>query len=276
MSQWVMHGTKPRRRPDETIQAPPAVLGQILRDGFLRPTFAIPQGGSGKPTVRGPYPAVCFTEQPLKFYLQTVRVDNGSRYTEFAVAFRKGDLFDYGGRSAIYDTDEVLGRLIDDPTATAEALVYEGGLPQDQQYRWVGFDPRAMWSGKRQYPVDWTHEREWRARPSEQLNRTAGLGDGFSEVVPLLLPTRRPGAGEGPRFVILVDTEESRLELEAWVADNRSEMADRGAYWEQYSSALGGAPILSFEQIQTKLERKGNELGRLEDFLPGLVAPLAS
>lgn len=253
------------------------VLRLILQDGFLRAGFAIgqsPLAREPKPKVRGPYPAVCFTEQPLRFFIQSIKADR--RYTEFAVAVRKDQLFNYGGRPVLYTDEEVLGRKLppkehEPRNYPPEAWVYEGGLPLDLQYLWVYYDPTAMWFGDRDYPIDFTHEREWRTRPNAELNLRLGLSGQDAEIaVPLQLPTKSDlfkfgpvSPPEGPCFAILVDTDQSRRELIGWIAGTVGQISERRGYWENYAKALQEAPILSFERINDAKD----ELTRLEDFI---------
>lgn len=225
------------------------ILKQILWGGFFRATFAIVEIKPefiDKPTVRGPYPAVCFTEQPLQFFAQSIVANH--RYTKFAVAIRKDELFDYGGRPVIYSDSKTLEQL-----------------PDDLKYLWVSYDPTAIW--KRAYPIDFTHEREWRVRPSEYWNMAAGIENhpDVDKIIPIQLPSRSDSPSRNrftdPHFVILVDTEESKRKLAKWIKDNRREIGKKGTYWQDYATALSAAPILSFEEIQD------DEIGRIEDFL---------
>jgi hypothetical protein len=270
MSQYVMHCTRPRLKPERAgFVAPYDVLKEILADGFLRAGFAVhqsPWAYRPKPLVRGPYPAVCFTEQPLQFFIQSVEATSRVRYTRFAVAVRKDDLFHYGGRPVIYDREGILGRRTNDPASPPEAWAYKAGLPRDQQYRWVGYDPTVLWD--RGDPLDWTHEREWRARPNAVLNGQIGLLAVGDVAVPLLIPTGRTLEGSDLRLIILVETLQQESDLRQWIEGNRSTIAARGSYWRLYSEALAQVPILSFEFIKSVLDASNNDLGRLEDFYP--------
>lgn len=248
VSQYVIHGTRSGSDIDMSRIPPYENLKRILLNGYLKPTFAV-ASGSNKPTVRGIYPAVCLTEQPLLFYQRSA--DAGliiERYTKFGVAFRKDDLFDYGGRPVIYNTEDALG-----------------WLPDETKYLWVGYDPRDLWH--RDYPNDWTHEREWRVRADAAKNQKAYMGSSGEGAVPLLLPTSRPPTHIGPSFVVLVDTLERAGELKEWIQSKLPEIrADSRHYWTQYAQALEGVTVLACDHVATVL--KGTELGRLEDFFP--------
>ena len=145
MSEFVLHCTRDRICiEDETCISCNAfdVLKLILQDGFFGAGFAIgrsPLAQELKPKVRGPYPAVCFTEQPLRFYTQSIKANR--RYTEFTVAVRKDELFNYGGRLVIYNLEEVLGTRLSpeeyENDYPPEAWVYKDGLPSN--YNISGF-----------------------------------------------------------------------------------------------------------------------------------------
>lgn len=281
LSVYLLHCT--RRKEEDNLEAFD-VLKMILFDGFLKATFAPytvyrPNSGTRetRPAVRGLNRAVCFTEQPLRFFFETVRVDKSypkERYTEFAIAVKKDLLFYYGGRPVIYTDKDALGRKLspeecENCNYPSDAWVYKGGLPLDLQYLWVHYDPTAIW--RRKNPVDFTHEREWRACPKIRYNRRLGLSNQDAEIaVPLQLPTeselRILGPSplpKGPRFAILVDTEQSRRELINWIDGTTDKISQKGSYWERYASVLPKAHILSFEKINDAQD----ELTRLEEFI---------
>jgi hypothetical protein len=262
ISAYLLHCT--RGREEDNLEAF-EVLKMILHDGFFKATFAPYTTYSTAETrraVRGPKRAVCFTEQPLGFFWKSVETSRSfkERYTAFAVAIRKDELFNYGGRPVIYAGEETLREL-----------------PLGLQYLWVHYNPTAIWDPSREHEVDFTHEREWRACPNAVLNRNLGLSQQDAEIaeiaVPLQLPTKDsqwihlgPRPEESPRFAILVDSERHRLELEEWIRSTVGRISERGPYWGKYSNALKKAPILSFETINDyglDLAR----LARLEDFI---------
>src|SRR6266498_3749322 len=79
MSQYVMHCTKSGVNPATGLYSQAFhVLLSILSDGYLRAGFSRKRGvrkfAKVKPLIRGPYPAVCFTEQPLRFFIETLRI----------------------------------------------------------------------------------------------------------------------------------------------------------------------------------------------------------
>ena len=282
MSEYVLHWTRasfPKVDGQYRWFQPYDVLKLILKDGFLKASFAqrgTLLGTQKKPSVRGPYRAVCYTEQPLRVYLESIKASKQSfrgRYAEFAVAVQKDQLYHYGGRPVIYSGEDILGDRLD-PSERVQrgypqkAWAYEGGLPDDLQYLWVNYDPTALWRD-RKYPIDFTHEREWRARANVKLNQTIGLGEHADDVVPLHLPTGVTNTPAAPRFVIVVDTEMRKSELADWIRLKSQQIRAQGAYWLRYGTALLTACesdyILSFEMVEE--DDNHRSLGRIEDFI---------
>lgn len=137
-------------------------------------------------TIRGAVPAVCFSEQTLKARLESFLADS-RRYSGCGIAFEKRSLFQYGGRPAIYGDDGLLERL-----------------HEDDKYLWVRYSPLPH--APQEYPVDWTHEREWRVRVSDYND--PNFGQAPHEGVPLVLPPIDIGNGpliSLPRIVVLND-----------------------------------------------------------------------
>ena len=281
ISEFVLHCTKEHGHPaggKKITLSPPDALKHILQDGFLEATYAWYQGsGASRPTIRGPQPAVCFTDQPVRFFLQSITASKGmlrDRYTEFGVAVMKADLYRYGGRPVIYSSEGILGvRLTPDELRRRQLrldlLVYKDGLPEAHQYLWAHYDPTRWDSQSGARPVDFTHEREWRARPRADINGQIGLTERADMVVPLLL--RAPQSMDPTQlvFVILVDTEDRRGELTEWIEEQAPRISARGAYWCAYGHALLSTAregrILSFERIES--ESSVPRLCRIEDFL---------
>lgn len=260
MSEYVMHCTRARVGVGQSVAAY-QVLKEILNDGFFKATFV---SGRARPGVRGPYPAVCFTEQPLRFFMESVKASS-VRYTEFAIAVRKDDLYCYGGRPVIYSDDSILGTLDSMGPQGAPPWVYQAGLPAEAQHLWVNYVPTALWA--RPYPLDWTHEREWRARPSAAVNHGSSLACLEDEAVPVRLPTDRSCATPDVGFVVLVDSQERKADLRAWIDSVAPGIESRGGYWMWYADGLRRCPIMSFEVIKAAIEVSG-ALGRLEDYFP--------
>jgi len=277
ISEFVLHCTKERSR------SPFDALKLILEDGFLQATCAPVQvsGSRTKPTIRGPHPAVCFTDQPVRFFLQSIKASEEmtrDRYAKFGVAVRKLDLYRYGGRPAIYGDTQILGdklamHELEERNLRSELLVHKGGLPQECQYLWAHYDPIDRDIRRNLRPIDFTHEREWRARPNAKVNQDIGLTGRPDEVIPLQLRVRVTSqvsvVPTEPRFVILVDTEERKEELAKWIKATSRRIGDRSGYWRRYGLALASAAksghILSFERVET--ESREPSMCRIEDFV---------
>lgn len=121
------------------------VLCQILSDGKL-------VGSSKSGFIKGPNPAVCFTETPLsslKHFASKSKDNDDARYRFYGVALNKEAAFKQGARPVIYLPD-------------SEA----DWIPTQQKWRHVRFE-----YGK----VDWTYEREWRKRGDFDLADLPGL-----------------------------------------------------------------------------------------------------
>jgi len=248
VTDYVLHSTRNEgweRNRDSAFDR----LKNILCWGFIRATFGEKVHTVSRTSVKtvvGKYPAVSFTEQPLSCFIKSIEADH--RYTEFAIAVRKDELFAYGGRPVIYGTRDDLKEL---------------NLPEDRKYLWATYNPLEN--------IDWTHEREWRVRPNEPENKRIGL---YSDLpaqwvethnfpllhrVPIFLPYLSfPSI---TKFMILVDTEQRKSELTKWIGDNQGKISEKGDYWRSYATALNSVQILSFEKV------KQNAMGRIEDFL---------
>lgn len=94
--------------------------------------------------------AVCLQEAPIYslaqniYTEQTYRKNNDTvkeRYVGWGLQFRKGFVYEHGGRPVIYDK-------------TSDAKSY---LPSKEWWRIVNFD-----LSNEEAIIDWTHEREWR------------------------------------------------------------------------------------------------------------------
>lgn len=107
----------------------------------------------------GKIPAVCFQDAPLGaicqnvFYEQKYKEQNEKakvRYRAMGISFAKDYAYGKGARPVVYDQ-------------TQAAKEY---LPSDQWWRIVNFD-----LSDEKNIIDWTHEREWRARGDFMFDR---------------------------------------------------------------------------------------------------------
>lgn len=114
------------------------VLRRILRKLQVLSTWSF---RGGNKTINGDFPAVCFTEMPISAFVRSsiVRLSKGQNISNYAFVFDKKQMFNLGARPVIY------GR-----TRNEE-------FPPSELYRFVSFD-----LSRQPYPIDWTHEREWR------------------------------------------------------------------------------------------------------------------
>lgn len=186
ITDYVIHWVRPKYEGGKVTKSL-TILIDIIESGYLKPTFATRPSiydRSKRPTVRGPYPAVCFTEQSLENFIKSCEV-LPSHYHPYGIALYKRALYQYGGRSVIYGSEDILGELLrpGEPGYEAGKEIYKNGLPKEYQYLWMRYEPIPNEHG---YAVDWTHEREWRCRVG--VFHDVELGTTPDEGVPLLLP----------------------------------------------------------------------------------------
>jgi hypothetical protein len=108
-------------------------LAMILRDGMIRGSKRMVLGGSL---------TACIFDAPLGELSNLLTRANRRRYQPFGIAVDRRYAFHMGARPVIYL-----------PLAEARAM-----LPESEWWRVVRLDLRPP------APVDWTFEREWRAR----------------------------------------------------------------------------------------------------------------
>lgn len=233
---------------DGKYHEPFEVLKEIIACGYLKPSFALKQSktvGGTQNTIKGPYPAVCFTDQPLDAFLKSCG-KLPSRYSPYGIAVHKWHLYTYGGRPVIY-ADESLLNL----------------LPDEYKYLWVRYDPvpEPTLGG---YPVDWTHEREWRVR--QRSYSYGDLGVSPQEGVPLLLPpvsfpnSEKPVVSL-PRF--LVKTEAESHELKEWI-NHLPPCEGTNGVLRYYFEALPKALVIPLEIVKIRLSEGDLRYARLE------------
>jgi hypothetical protein len=168
----------------------------------------------------------------------------------YGVAVRKDRLFGYGGRPVIYGDEYMLN-----------------GVADDYKYLWVRLqpDPEIEENG---YPIDWTHEREWRARvkPYHYLE----LGNTPPDGIPLLLPPSPASASSSkPKLHlpwILVKRPEEVHALKQWINDLPSYNGQNG-FLKHYFQNLDKAPMIALEEVENRLEQGNVSWSRI-DTLP--------
>ncbi|MCF4965717.1 DUF4427 domain-containing protein [Nostoc sp. CMAA1605] len=139
---------------EDTVISPFFLLRRILRQRQLLSTWSY---RNGERTIYGSYPAVCFTEMPLKeFVISSIeRCQRNEKISSYAIIFDKKQMFKIGARPVIYGTsctsstywdEELKGRFLTNKP-----------FSNDEMYRYVSFN-----LSREPRPIDWTHEREWR------------------------------------------------------------------------------------------------------------------
>lgn len=101
--------------------------------------------------IRGGYSCVCFTEAPidcLKLSNGIVCYDGKQRYSNFGIMIPKVEIYNLGGRPAIYTDSKDFEQL-----------------PEHMKYRFVRFEPLKN-IGISDSKCDFTWEREWRINRS--------------------------------------------------------------------------------------------------------------
>jgi hypothetical protein len=145
------------------------LLRSIVRRRQVRSTFSI---RGGKPTIYGPYPAVCFTEMPVAAFVQsaTERQGRGENISPYAVILPKDQAFRRGARQVIYGASEPVKSVFEGRVRRLSPAVYG----DRELYRYVAYNPAA--SG---WAIDWTHEREWRWPNRSWVEPAPMLSDAF-------------------------------------------------------------------------------------------------
>jgi hypothetical protein len=243
LTDYVVHLTRPRQRP-----AAPAfdVLLEILEAGYIRPSFApmtsMSSGGKPGPTVKGPCPAVCLTEQPISAILVTLEA-YPTRYSGYGIAYWKPTLFDYGGLPVLYAGKRELGKRIKERQAGWEEGkdIFNGGLPLGLQYLWVNYDPLGV--GPFNYAIDFTWEREWRMKFPNPRIKGPGL--------PVAL--RNPWSAHQGAIIVARDCEVENVEYRIRL------YREHQLEWPKYIQR-----VLSLETAKRRLAEGDRRYARLE------------
>jgi hypothetical protein len=154
-------------KPDAPLWPEQTSCACVIEDPSLRPYFLIRHAirlgrlyatwslRSGRRTIHGHRPAVCFTDMPIPAFIQAARsrAAAGEAISPYGIVFPKAKTFSVGARPVIYGlstTAQASGG-----TAGTPRLFDKDVLPLAEQYRYVAYDPA---NGR----LDWSHEREWR------------------------------------------------------------------------------------------------------------------
>jgi hypothetical protein len=253
LTDYVVHLTKPRPSSATALD----VLLQILRDGYIHPTFAkMPNRRASMPrnTVKGPDPAVCLTEQPIWAILESRDV-LPRRYSGYGIVYHKYCLYREGARPVLYGSEKELGRRLDTGESGWQEGkdIFTGGLPPHLQYLWVNYAPQE--AGIDTPSIDFTWEREWRCKPYQ--NRGKGL--------PIVLAS---DMRFNPTGIILV-------ERDADIGTVRSFIDSLVPSHIQWAQLVGR--IASLETARMKLEEGDDRYGKFDTWPfpppPSLPAP---
>lgn len=221
------------------------VFCKILREGAIRPTFGpFPTIRVGPPkfiTVRGPWPAVCLTEQPLSAVVKT-RSCLSNRYSGFGFAYHKHDLFNFGARPVIYASRDILGTKLkpDHPDYQEGKDIFEGGLPASLQYLFVQYAPEI---NDQLYPKDFTWEREWRYCCDRRGALPVFLSNRSLDYYPHL-----------PISALIVERDEHVGDVLCILAD----IAAAGERWAPFT------PVISLETASAMLGQGQTDYARIE------------
>lgn len=152
---------------DEPL-SPFFMMRNAVRQGRLWATWSV---RNKKRTIYGPDPAVCFTDMPIAAFVEAgaSRAARGEAMSSYALVFPKRAMFAQGTRPVIY---ALSGDASVSQGDGGERLIAPHQLPTAEQYRYVTYDPAA------QYPIDWSHEREWRW-PLRNAEAPAADNDGL-------------------------------------------------------------------------------------------------
>lgn len=253
ITDYVIHWVRPKYEEGQ-YRKPLEILLDIVESGYLKPTFATRSSiydRSKRPTIKGPYPAVCFTEQSLQCFIKSCRI-LPSHYHPYGIALYKRALHEYGGRPVIYGSEDILGTMLRPDEAGYEQgkEIYKNALPKNFQYLWMRYEPTPNVDG---YVIDWTHEREWRCRA--KIFHDTQLGNTPEESVPLLLPAVYDSQSKRwVRFLpkILVRTEEERdtirnlidTLLPTWIQECQND------YLKGYFELLPKVNVIGLSQLE--------------------------
>lgn len=185
-----------------------AVLKSVIRLGGIIPGYSF---RGGRTTIYGGRPAVCATEMPIYSFATYVRERAKTEsVSAYGIAFKKTEFFETGGRPVIYglSTEDVTYK-INSPTMR---IFDESVLPLSEQYRYVAYNP----SGKPNW-IDWSHEREWRWKVSDENKDQIWGRDGFGCYGPIPALPIFKGTLDGRPFTsvcIIVWTHEEAAEIQ--------------------------------------------------------------
>ena len=151
-------------------------------------------------------------------------------------------LFDYGGRPVIYGDKTLL-----------EAL------PNSIKYLWVRYNPIPS-SSSGGYPLDFTHEREWRC----VVNPATQYGFNMpSKGIPLLLPWDASCNHDAYKFRIIVSKTEEVEILRQAIYNHITTQNKSGLYWDR----LTNTQIIPLNEVNEYISQYNLGSIRIEDWI---------
>lgn len=230
------------------------VLLKIMHDGFIHSSWSI---RNYAPAIYGPKTAVCFTEMPLYALIQYAKFRGSySGYVgNYGIAFRRNELYAAGGRPVIYGLSGKHIEAEKTPDGIFQGRILDiekTGIPIHEQYRYVATKMQKQYAYG-EYPIDWTHEREWRwALPNNQVGvpgipffLSKNYADYFSEII------------------IIVGTDEEQLETIMHLK-NLYDARSTGLGLEYDLNKIATTKVVSLETI-AKIQNLDMNHVRIED-----------
>lgn len=137
---------------ENDIISPFFVLRRVIRNLQLLSTWSY---RNGQKTIYGEFPVVCLTEMPISEFVKTSidRESKGQKISNYGLIFNKKQMFSIGSRPVIYGTSQSYSVFDENNTKFLSPSIFD----KKELYRYVAFNLDRL-----PYPIDWTHEREWR------------------------------------------------------------------------------------------------------------------
>lgn len=144
------------------------VLKTIIRLGGLLPGHSF---RGGKTTIYGGQPAICITEMPIYSFAKYVQKRNmKDKVSAYGIAVLKNEFYLAGGRPVIYGLAN--DQFEYEVNTNYKRIIKKQRLPLEEQFRYVAYNPvGTRW-------VDWSHEREWRWIPKDNIKHCVWCRDG--------------------------------------------------------------------------------------------------
>lgn len=128
------------------------ILRRIIRNCQIISTWSYRKGNRA---IYGEFPVVCFTEMPISEFVKTSiqRQSKGQKISNYGLIFNKKELFGIGARPVIYGTSKGVNVIDNGNVKLLDPPIFD----DKELYRYIAFNLDRL-----PYPIDWTHEREWR------------------------------------------------------------------------------------------------------------------